>query len=225
MIGTIVNTATILAGSLVGSVFRKGMKESSQTVLMQAMGLAAAALGINGIASYMPESQYPVLFIVSLAVGGLIGQQLDLERRFKEAVARFSKGNLAEGLSTAILLFCVGTMSILGPIESALRGNHTYLFTNAILDGVTSIVLASTFGMGIMISAVVLFCWQGALYLAASALAGFITPELLTETSIIGGVLIFCSGLSILGVGNIKTMNLLPALLVPVIFIAVRSAL
>lgn len=225
MIGTIVNTAAIIAGSLAGSIFKRGLKESYQDILMQAMGLAATALGIHAIATYLPDSGYPVLFIVSLALGGILGQMLDLEQRFKQMLSRFSKGNLAEGLSTAILLFCVGTMSILGPIESALHDNHTYLYTNAILDGVTSIVLASTFGIGIIWAAAVLFCWQGSLYLLAHVLSGFLTPELLTETSIVGGVLILCAGLSILGIRSFKTINLIPALLIPVIFMAVKSVL
>ncbi|WP_379147965.1 DUF554 domain-containing protein [Paenibacillus sp. sgz500992] len=225
MIGTIVNVATIIAGSVTGSLFKKSLNESYQDILMQAMGLAAAALGIHSAVTYMSDSQYPVLFIVSLALGGVIGQMLNLEQQFKHLISKISKGNLSEGLSTAILLFCFGTMSILGPIESALHGNHTYLFTNAILDGVTSIVLASTFGIGIILSAVVLFCLQGSLYLLANVLSGFITPELLTEISIVGGVLIFCSGLNILGIGKFKTMNLIPALLIPVIFITVTQAM
>ncbi|MEK3702885.1 DUF554 domain-containing protein [Paenibacillus sp. FSL R7-0198] len=223
MIGTIVNVATIIIGSVAGSVFKKGLKESYQDILMQAMGLVAAALGINAIASYLPESKYPVLFIVSLALGGVIGQKLNIEERFKKLVSRFSKGNLAEGLSTAILLFCVGTMSILGPIESAMRGNHTYLYTNAILDGVTSIVFAATFGIGIIWSAVFLFFWQGSIYLMANILSDFLTPELLNETSIVGGTLILCAGISILGIRNFKTINLIPALLIPVLFIGIKN--
>ena len=120
---------------------------------------------------------------------------------------------MAEGLSTAVLLFCIGTLSIVGPIESALNGNQTYLFTNEILDLVTSIVLAATFGLGIALSAVVLFCWQGFFYFTAKAVSGYITPALLTEISIIGGVLILSSGLSILGVKKFSTMNLIPSLL------------
>lgn len=222
MIGTIVNTAAIIAGSVAGSVFKKNLNESYQDILMQAMGLAAAVLGIHSAVTYMPDSQYPVLFIISLALGGVIGERLNLEQQFKRLVANISKGNLSEGLSTAILLFCCGTMSILGPIESALHGNQTYLFTNAILDGITSVVLASTFGIGIMMSAAVLFCWQGSIYLLANMLSEFLTPELLAETSIVGGVLIFCSGLNILGIGKFKTMNLTPALLIPVIFFLFR---
>lgn len=218
MIGTLFNCFMILAGSTIGSLLKKGIKAEYQDILMQAMGLAATALGIHSIVQYMPESKYPVLFIVSLAIGGLIGEKLDIEIGFKRIVARFSKGNLAEGLSTAILLFCAGTLSILGPIESALRGNHTYLFTNAILDGVTSIVLASTFGFGIAASALVLLLWQGFFYMTAGLLANFLTPDLLAEISIIGGILILSSGLSILGIKNFKTLNLLPSLLIPAIW-------
>lgn len=116
-------------------------------------------------------------------------------------------------------------MSIIGPIESALNGNNTYLYTNAILDGMTSVVLASTFGIGIIWAAAVLFCWQGSIFLLANVLIDFISPALLTETSIVGGVLILCAGLSILRVRSFKTINLIPALLIPVIFIVVTRGL
>ena len=224
MIGTIANASTIFIGSLVGSALKKGIGERYQTVMMDAMGLAATALGINSIVSAMPESKYHVLFIVSLALGGLIGTRLHLDTAFEGLVSRFSCGSaLAKGLSTAILLYCAGTLSILGPIESALNGNHTYLFTNAILDGITSIVLSSTFGIGIALAAVVLFCWQGSIYLLANLIAPWLTPELLTEISLVGGVLILSSGLSILNIKQIKTLNLLPALLVPPIAVALLS--
>lgn len=112
----------------------------------------------------------------------------------------------------------MGTLSILGPMESALHGDNTFLFTNATLDFVTSMVLASTYGVGIALAAVFLFCWQGSIYLGAGMLSGFLTPELLTEISVVGGFLIASSGLSILKIKDCKTLNLLPALLVPPIF-------
>ena len=150
MIGTIANTSTILIGSVVGSTLKKGIGEKYKTVMMDAMGLAATGLGINSIVQAMPESRYHVLFIVSLALGGLIGTRLDLASAFDRVVSKISRGsNLAQGLSTAILLFCAGTLSILGPMQSALQGDNTFLFTNAILDGITSIVLSSTFGFGV----------------------------------------------------------------------------
>ena len=172
---------------------------------------------------YMRDSRYPVLFIVSLAVGSLFGTILDIDGKFQKLTGRFSKSNLGQGLSTAILLFCIGTLSILGPIESALHGDHTYLFTNATLDFVTSMVLASTYGIGIALAAVVLFIWQGSIYLGAGLLSGFLTTELLAEISIVGGVLIASSGLSILGIKDCKSLNMLPSLLVPVIWFLVKG--
>ncbi len=218
MIGTIVNTCTILAGSVIGSVLKKGIRKEQQNALYTAMGLAATGLGINAVVQNMPDSNYPVLFIVSLALGSLLGTMLDIEGRFKKLTDRLSVGELSRGLSTGILLFCIGTLSILGPIQSALYGDHTYLFTNAALDFVTSMVLASTYGIGMALSAGVLFCWQGLIYVCALALGNFMTADMMTELSIVGGFLIASSGLSILNIKDCKTMNMLPSLVIPVAF-------
>ena len=219
MLGTIVNTTTILVGSLIGSVVNKGMKEKYQDALFNAMGLAATALGINSVVQHMPESNYPVLFIVSLAVGSLIGNMIDLDAKFQKLTSKlkFGNSNLGQGLATAILLFCIGTLSILGPIESAVHGDNTFLFTNATLDFVSSMVLASTYGIGIAIAAGVLFCWQGGIYLLACLLG-----SMMTEISIIGGILIASSGISILKIKDCKTLNMLPSLLIPIVFFIVK---
>ena len=218
MIGTIVNTCTILAGSVIGSVLKKGIRKEQQNALYTAMGLAATGLGINAVVQNMPDSNYPVLFIVSLALGSLLGTMLDIEGRFKKLTDRLSVGELSRGLSTGILLFCIGTLSILGPIQSALYGDHTYLFTNATLDFVTSMVLASTYVIGMALSAGVLFFWQGLIYVCALALGNFMTADMMTELSIVGGFLIASSGLSILNIKDCKTMNMLPSLVIPVAF-------
>ena len=222
MIGTIVNTAAILAGSGIGACVRKGLGERYQDALYNAMGLAACGLGVNAIVQNMPKSSFPVLFIISLAAGSFLGTMADLMGRFERLTKRFSKGNLGQGLSTAILLFCIGTLSILGPMESALRGNNTYLFTNATLDFVTSLVLASTYGIGIALSAAVLFLWQGSIYLFSGALSQFLTEQLLTEISLVGGFLIFSSGLSILKIKDCKSLNMLPALFIPVLWFLLK---
>ena len=223
MIGTITNTGAIIAGSIIGFIVKKGINEKYKGALFTAMGLAATGLGINSIVSNMPNSKYPVLFILSLAIGSLIGTIINLEGRFNNLSSKYTSSNLGQGLSTAILLFCIGTLSILGPMESALNGDNTYLFTNATLDFVTSIVLASTYGLGIAISAVVLFLWQGFIYVSAGLLSGFLTPELMTEISIIGGFLIASSGLSILNIKDCKTLNMLPSLLVPVLWFIIKG--
>lgn len=223
MLGTIVNTGTILTGSIVGSVIKKGIKEEYQGALFNAMGLAATGLGINAVVQNMPKSNYPVLFIISLAAGSLLGTILDLDGKFQRMSSKFSFGKLGEGLSTGILLYCIGTLSILGPVNSALYGDHTYLFTNATLDLVTSTVLASTYGIGMTLAAPVLFLWQGAIYCLALLLGNFMTADMMTEISIVGGFLIASSGLSILGIKNCKTLNMLPCLLVPVLWFAIIS--
>ena len=170
MIGTIANTCTIITGSLIGALCKKHIRPEWQRVMFTAMGLASLALGFNAVSQSMPKSQYPVLFILSLSIGGLVGTMLDLDRRFKGLVARLQKHGgddgadssprLAQGLSTGLLLYCIGTLSILGPINSALLGDNTFLFTNATLDLVSSAVLATTYGAGMALAAPVLFCWQ-----------------------------------------------------------------
>lgn len=223
MLGTIVNTGAIIAGSVVGSVVKKGIKPQYQDALFTAMGLAATGIGVNSIVHSMPDSKYPVLFIVSLAIGSLIGNIFDLDKKFQSLADKLSVGHLSKGLSTGILVFCIGTLSILGPIQSALYRDNTFLFTNATLDLVTSMVLASTYGIGMALSAVVLFCWQGSIYVLAMFLGPFMSPEMMTELSIVGGFLIFSSGLSILNIKEIKTMNMLPALIIPIIGCLIMS--
>ena len=199
MIGTIINVCTIITGSVIGSVVRKGIKEEYSGALFTAMGLAAVALGINAIVGNMPNSDYPVLFIISLAAGSLIGTILDIDGRFQRLTGKFGSSQLSQGLSTAVLLFCIGTLSILGPIQSALYADHTFLFTNATLDFV--------------------------IYVCAGFLAPFLSPELMTEISIIGGILIASSGIGILGLKDCKTLNMLPALLVPPIWFLLKNLL
>ena len=222
MLGTIVNVGCILSGSVIGSFVSRGINKKYKTALFDALGLATIGLGVNAFVSNMPKSEYPVLFIASLAIGTVLGTWLDLNGKFQGLLQKAKGGSkLAEGLSTAILLFCIGTLSILGPIESRLNGNNTYLFTNATLDFVSSIILSSAYGIGIAIAALVLFCWQGSIYAFAGLIAPYMTPQLMAEVSILGGVFLMSSGLGILQIRDCKTLNMLPALLVPPVFFAI----
>lgn len=236
MIGTIVNTTTIIIGSITGAVLKRGIKEQYQTALFNAMGVASLVLGMNACVQNMPKSNYPVLFIVSLSVGSLIGYILRLDDRFNNLVTKLQnikkqssptdkapKNNLAEGLSMGILLYCIGTLSMLGPVMSALHGDNTYLYTNATLDLVTSAVLASTYGIGMIWAAPVLFCSQGTFYLIAKCSESAISADLMTELGIVGGALIVVAGLRILGIKDCKTLNMLPSLLVPVVFFIIKN--
>ena len=232
MLGTIVNTATILIGGVFGSFLRTGIKEKYKKALFDALGLCCIVLGINASLPNMAKSEYPVLFIASLAIGSIIGTRLDLQGRIDRANARLNERNGNEnnglqGLMTGILLYCIGTFSIVGPVLSALSPSqgwaigesaNTFLYTNATLDLVTSTVLAASFGRIMLWAAPVLFCWQGMFY-AIGYFCGDGMPEpMRVELSIVGGVLIVSSGLGILGIKDCKTVNLLPSLLVPVVF-------
>ena len=236
MLGTIVNTATILIGGVFGSFLGTGIKEKYKKALFDALGLCCIVLGINASLPNMAKSEYPVLFIASLAIGSIIGTRLDLQGRIDRANARLNERNGNEnnglqGLMTGILLYCIGTFSIVGPVLSALSPSqgwaigesaNTFLYTNATLDLVTSAVLAASFGRIMLLAAPILFCWQGMFY-AIGYFCGDGMPEpMRVELSIVGGVLIVSSGLGILGIKDCKTVNLLPSLLVPVLFYLIK---
>ena len=209
MIGTIVNATTIIVGSIIGSLLHRGVKEKYKEVLYTGLGLASLAIGLNATISHF----------------------LDIDGRFKRLIDKLQRekkkdGNrLAEGLSTAILLYCIGPLSMLGPVISALKGDHTFLFTNATLDLVSSMVFSSTYGIGMVLAAPVLFCWQGMFWLVAHISSTAISDALMAELLIVGGLLITGSGLSLLNLKDCKTLNLLPALLVPVAWFLIRSVI
>ena len=228
MIGTIVNTATIIVGGIIGTLLHRGVKEQYKEVLYTGLGLASLAIGLNATISHFPQSQFPVLFIVSLALGGVVGTMLDIDGHFKRLIDKIKKGGdgenrLADGLATAILLYCIGPLSMLGPVISALKGDHTFLFTNATLDFVSSMVFASTYGIGMILAAPVLFCWQGMFWVIARISSTAISDALMAELLIVGGLLITGSGLALLNLKDCKTLNLLPALLVPVLWFLLKN--
>ncbi len=228
MLGTIVNTCTIIVGSIAGAVMNRGIKEKYKETLYTALGLACLGIGLNAVISNFGKSEYPVLFIVSIALGSVIGTALNLDGRFANLINKRSKNknkntNLADGLSTAILLYCIGPLAMLGPVISALKGDNTFLFTNATLDLVTSAVFASTYGIWVILAAPVLFCWQGMFYLVAKVSSTAISEALMAELLIVGGLMIVASGLSLLKLKDCKTLNMLPSLLIPVIWFLIKS--
>ena len=264
MLGTIVNTCTIVAGTLLGAFLHRGIREQYKTALYDALGLASLAIGLNATIQNLPKSQYPVLFIVALAIGTVVGTRLDIDGRFRRLIDRKSKspnaqapappnaqapapdparvarfplaktlppkkndqrGSLADGLSTAILLYCIGPLSMLGPVISALQGDNTFLFTNATLDFVSATIFASTYGIGMILAAPVLFLWQGMFYAVARFSSQAVSDALMAELLIVGGLMIMGSGLNLLRLKELKTLNLLPALLVPPLWFAAKYLL
>jgi len=237
MLGTIVNTTTILLGGAFGAIVKEGIGEKYKSAMFNALGLACIVLGVNASLPNMAKSEYPVMFIMSLAIGGIIGTRLDLAGGVERLNARINarskkESNGLQGLVTGLLLYCIGTFSIVGPVLSCLSPSqgwafsepgNTYLYTNATLDLVTSAVLAATYGWIMLLAAPVLFCWQGMFYAIAYFFGEAMPEPMRTELSIVGGVLIVSSGLGILGIKDCKTVNLLPSLLVPVVFYLIKA--
>lgn len=239
MLGTIVNTATILVGGAFGAIVREGIGEKYKSAMFNALGLACLVLGVNAALPNMAKSEYPVMFILSLAIGAIIGTKLDLSGHIDRLNAKLNakqgkENNALNGLVTGILLYTIGTFSIVGPVLSCLSPSqgwafsepgNTFLYTNATLDLVTSAVLAATYGWIMLLAAPVLFCWQGLFYCIAYFCGDGMPEQMRIELSIVGGVLIVSSGISILGIKDCKTVNLLPSLLVPVVYYLIKGML
>lgn len=237
MLGTIVNTATIIVGGAFGALVRTGIGEKYKQALFTGLGLCCLVLGVNAALPNMAKSEFPVLFILSLAIGGVIGTRLDLSGKIDRLNARINarkgnENNALQGLVTGCLLYCIGTFSIVGPVLSALSPTsgfsltepaNTFLYTNATLDLVTSAVLAASYGWIMLLAAPILFCWQGIFYCIGYFCGDGMPEPMRCELSLVGGVLILSSGISILGIKDCKTVNLLPSLLVPVVFYLVKG--
>ena len=227
MIAIVINALAVVVGSTIGALAKRGIGEKYLTVLHTAMGLAALVLGINVAMSNMGRSKLPVLFIFCLSLGGLLGTVLHLDQRLEAATKHMSKSgsNLVEGITTAVLFCCVGTLSMMGPVLAALKGDNTYLMTAATLNLVTMIVVASSYGFWTCITALFVFAWQGTIYGIAKLSADFISDDLIAEVSIVGGVLIAAAGLGVMNIKDCKTINLLPALLMPMLFFLFKNLL
>ena len=226
VLGTIVNTITIIIGSFIGIIIKGGLKEKYKNIIMQALALCVFFVGASSTLSGMQdENAEPILFIISLVIDSVIGTKIDIDKNLsnlgENVQNKFGKneGGFSQGLVTASLVFCIGTMAILGSIQSGISGDHTTLFVKSVLDGVSSIVFASTFGIGVTFSAVTVFVYQGLITTLAVFIGPYITPDMLRDINIVGGILICALGLNMLFKKlDIKAANMLPAVIVPVIF-------
>ena len=224
MLAILINAIAIILGSAIGALARKGISEKYINVLNTAMGLAALVLGVNVAMNNMSKSEYPVLFIFCLSFGGLLGTLLRLDQRMEKATSVMGKGaNISEGITTAVLLCCVGTLAIMGPVNAALNGDNTFLMTLATTNFVTMIVIASSYGFAVSLTSIIVLIWLSSLYGIAKISQSFISQELITEVSIVGGVLIAASGLGVMHIKDCKTINLLPALIMPMLFFLIRK--
>ena len=224
MLAIFINAIAIILGSAIGALARKGIREKYINVLNTAMGLAALVLGVNVAMNNMSKSEYPVLFIFCLSLGGLLGTLLRLDQRMENATSVMGKGaNVTEGITTAVLLCCVGTLAIMGPVNAALNGDNTFLMTLATMNFVTMIVIASSYGFAVSVTSIIVLVWLSSIYGIAKVSQSFISQELITEVSIVGGVLIAASGLGVMHIKDCKTINLLPALIMPMLFFLFRN--
>jgi len=230
MNGTIVNGLAIALGGLIGLFLQKSIIKTFSEKLFGAIGLIIIILGIKGVINYgNTVSTDLLILIVSIAVGTFIGELIDLDghiNRFGLAVEkRFSKdasGNFAQGLVSATLLFAVGAMAIIGSMESGLQHNEITLYTKSLLDFISSIVFASTFGVGVIFSAIPVVLYQGTLTLLSGFIQPYLTPELLADLTAVGSICIMALGFNMVGASKFKVANLLPALLIPIL---IRTAL
>lgn len=220
MLGTIVNTAAILLGAILGNFLKTGFPERIKATVMQGIGLAVILIGL----SMALKTQNALVVTLGIVIGGVIGELLGIEEWLNalglKLEQRFGsgEGNFAKAFVTASLVYCVGAMAIMGALESGLTGHHNTLFVKSILDGITSIVFASSMGIGVAFAAIPVFLYQGGITLAAAFIKPLLTDAIILEMSATGGLLIFGIGINMLTAGRvqIKIGNLLPGIFVAI---------
>lgn len=238
-LGTVINTAAVVAGGLVGWKLKSGLKKQMQDILMQACGTATIFIGAAGALSKMLvvneagggiETKGTMLLIFSLVLGALVGEWLDIESRMdklgekiKKAVKAQGDHLFVEGFVNVSLIICVGAMAIVGAIQDGISGDYSLLTAKAVLDMIIVLVFASTYGMGAVFSAVPIFIYQGMITLIAALGGAFLSEAVIDDLSFIGSVLIFCVGINIAFGKKFRVGNMLPALLVPAGYAAVST--
>lgn len=226
MLGTIVNALAIVVGGFAGVLLKGGLPEKMSTTIMQGVGLAVILLGLSSAMEGMPYIMEIIFFLV---IGTVIGEWIDIEKRLEKIgdrlEVRFSRGGstFSKGFVAASLLYCVGAMAIMGALESGLNGNHEILFAKSVLDGITSIVFASTLGVGVIFSAASVLIYQGSITLLAGGAAEIMTETVVLQMSATGGLLIVGLGLSMVLSSKIRVANMLPSVLLPIVYHVIQN--
>lgn len=225
MLGTLVNVGTILLGSALGLLLRKGLPQRLRDTVMQGLGLCVILIGLSGAI----ETADTMCVILSMVIGGLVGAAVNIERRLENlgnlAQRKLARGGdgFARGFVTASLVYCVGAMAIMGALDSGLKGDYDTLIAKSALDGISAVIFASTLGPGVAFSAVAVLVYQGAITLMAGWLKPLLTDAIITEMSAVGGLLIVGIGLNMLFDKHIAVGNLLPAIFVPMAYFPLIS--
>jgi uncharacterized membrane protein YqgA involved in biofilm formation len=225
LLGTIINTVAIIVGSLLGLLFRGGIPKKFTVTTMQAISLAVMLIGFK----MALKTDAILLVIFSLVIGSLIGEFINIEGQLehlgKRLETRFSKAgsSIAKGFVVASLVFCVGSMAIVGSLESGLSGNHQTLFAKSALDGLFSIIFASSFGIGVLFSSISVFIYQGMITLTSSLMKPFLIPAVINQMSGVGGILIMAIAINLLEIKKIKVGNMLPAIFIPLVYYMIKQ--
>jgi hypothetical protein len=228
MLGTIVNALAIMGGSLLGLMFSKGIADNYKEIILSGVGLSVVLIGVKS--ALVSDNLMVVIF--SVILGALLGESLKIEKRLenlgafleRKVVAKSDDSkSFARGFVTASLVFCVGSMAIIGSLESGLTGNHQTLFAKSVLDGVTSIIFASAMGLGVMFSSVAVFIYQGIITVTAVFMKSLLVPETVAQMTSVGGLLIMAIGFNMLKITTIRVGNLIPAIFLPLVYFALRQ--
>ncbi len=217
--GTLINAAAVIIGSLIGLLFHARLPQRYTDILFQAIGLFTIVLGI----SMALKAEVWILVILSLIIGAIIGEALRMDRFFDQLAGRLGKyfgigsGRFKEGLLTSFLLFCMGSMTVLGAIEEGLGGKPELFYIKSLMDGISSIALASGMGIGVLFSVVPLFLYQAGLTVLAAQFGSFMPELMITGISATGGVILVGLGLNLLKITQLRILNLLPSLVVLVL--------
>ena len=226
MLGVIVNTLTVILGTGICILFLKFLPQKLGDAVMKGVALCVLYIGISG----MLDGTNAIIAILSMACGAIVGTLIDIAKWFNRfadflqtKLVRKKKedesSTLAEAFVSSSLLFCVGAMTIVGSLDAGLRGANSTLYAKAVLDGLSSVFFASSLGFGVLLSAVTVFVYQGALVLLAGVLQSVLTIEfIIAEMTCVGSLLIIALGLNMLGITKIKVMNYLPAIFFPILF-------
>lgn len=225
MLGTVVNSIAIVLGGIIGVLFKNFIPVKYADSINKASGLAIIAIGIQ----LMLKGSNMTLMIISVILGTFIGEVIKIETRLNNAgdylQKRFvkSENNLSAGFVTCTLIFCVGSMAIVGSIQSGLTHNHEILFAKSILDGILSMTMAVTLGIGVCLSALSVFLYQGIITLLAQSLQSILNDVVIAEMTAVGGILIMAIGLNFLDIKRIKVGNMIPAVFIPIIYFTIAN--
>lgn len=227
--GVIVNTLTVIIGSLLGIAFKKGVPSKLTDAVMTGVGVCTVYIGISGALSAGADpNANPLMPIIAIALGVVIGTILDIDgklvrlgEKVEQHFFKQNSGKIAEGFISACLLFCVGSMTIVGGINAGISGDNTLYFTKSVLDFVSATVLSVSYGLGVLLSSSFVLVFQGGIVLVASLIEPLLTSHMIQEMNCVGNLLIVLIGFNLMGITKTKVADFLPAILITLLLASI----